>query len=158
MEKIMKYFWPIAISVVICLIVGAISGHFQSNALIEWYPYLQKSSLTPPDFVFPIAWSIIYLCMGASIGLAWYAPEKEFKPIAKLFVVQLLLNFLWSLLFFTMQSPVAGFLDILVLDAVVIIYIVKSYKTNRASALLFVPYIAWLIFATYLNGYIMIAN
>lgn len=158
MEKIMKYFWPVMIAVAICFIVGAISSRFQHNALIEWYPYLNKPSVTPPDFVFPIAWSIIYLCMGTSIGLAWYTPKREFKPIMKLFVLQLLLNFTWSILFFTLHSPIAGFINLIVLDAVTIMYIKKASSVNKASAWLFAPYILWLAFATYLNGYIMFAN
>lgn len=158
MEKIMKYFWPVTIAVAICFIVGIISSRFQSEALVTWYPYLEKPAITPPAYVFPIAWSIIYLCMGASLGLAWYLPERLFKPVFRLFTLQLILNFSWSLFFFALHSPLAGFINILLLDAIIIAYIVKTSKVKAVSAWLFAPYLVWLAFATYLNGYIMVAN
>jgi tryptophan-rich sensory protein len=155
---IMKYFGPTVIAVAICYLVGYISSLLQQESLAMWYPMLTKPAITPPDWVFPIAWSIIYLCMGISIALMWYKPETVFKPIIRLFAIQLLLNFAWSFLFFSLHSPAAAFIDIIALDVIVILYITKSYNLCKGSALLFVPYIAWLMFATYLNGFIMLAN
>ena len=157
-DSIMKYFWPIVIAVTGCFAVGYIASLLQADSISNWYPLLAKSPLTPAPQVFPIVWSIIYLCMGVSIGLAWYTPEKQFKQIFGLFSIQLILNFLWSILFFTLRSPLLGMIDILALDAAVLIYTIKTYRTSRVSAWLFVPYLAWLVIATYLNGYIMIAN
>ena len=157
-ESMMRYFWPIAIAVAICYLVGYVSSLFQQEALIMWYPTLVKPAITPPDWVFPIAWGFIYLCMGVSIALVWYKPEKVFKPVLRLFAIQLLLNFIWSFLFFTMHSPALGFIDIIALDVTIILYTVEVYKLNKFSSWLFAPYIIWLAFATYLNGYIMLAN
>lgn len=157
-NSIMKYFGPTVIGVAICFLVGYVSSLFQEDALIMWYPMLTKPAITPPDWVFPIAWSFIYLCMGVSIALVWPTSEKTFRPIAKLFALQLLFNFIWSFLFFSMHSPTAAFIDIIALDVAVIIYIIKVYGTSKAAAWLFIPYLAWLMFATYLNAFIMIAN
>ena len=155
---IMKYFGPTVIAVVICYLVGYVSSLLQQESLVMWYPMLTKPSITPPDWVFPIAWSFIYLCMGVSIALMWYKPEKIFRPIMKLFAVQLALNFVWSFLFFSLHSPAAAFVDIIALDVVVILYMTRSYSVCKGSSLLLVPYLAWLMFATYLNGFIMLAN
>jgi tryptophan-rich sensory protein len=75
-----------------------------------------------------------------------------------LFIGQLFLNFMWSILFFAMQSPILGFFDILLLDILVLLYTIHVYSVNRLSAWLFIPYIIWLVLATYLNVYIIIAN
>ena len=68
------------------------------------------------------------------------------------------MNILWSFFFFYMRSPVMGFMDILFLDMFVMLYFVGAYVVKRASAFIMIPYILWLIFATYLNGYIMLHN
>ena len=154
----MKKILSIVIAIAICFGVGYTARYFQSDALSSWYPFLEKPYITPPNEVFPIAWGIIYLCMGLSIGLIWdRSIYVRFVP-QWLFIGQLFLNFMWSILFFTMQSPMLGFFDILLLDIVVVLYTIQVYPINRTSAWLFLPYILWLGFATFLNAYILIAN
>ncbi len=75
-----------------------------------------------------------------------------------LFAVQLVLNILWSFFFFYLRSPIMGFMDILLLDMFVLLYFVGAYVVKRSAALIMLPYILWLAFATYLNGYIMLYN
>ena len=154
----MKKFLSILIPVLICFAVGLTASYFQSDAIHNWYPYLQKPTLTPPNIVFPIAWSIIYLCMGISIGLILISGTREKNVLTGLFIVQLFLNFCWSILFFYFRNPLWGFVDILLLDLVVTSYAIKSYPVKKASSLLFIPYLLWIYFATYLNGYILIYN
>ena len=72
----MKKIIPILIAILICFGVGCTASYFQSEAILNWYPTLDKPSLTPPDMAFPIAWSLIYLCMGISIGLIAYVDNK----------------------------------------------------------------------------------
>lgn len=148
----------IIVPVVICFVVGFTASYFQKDAIANWYPYLNKPSLTPPNMVFPIAWSIIYLCMGISIGLILMSNSTMQKPLLTIFCIQLLLNFAWSMLFFYYRNPLLGMIDILLLDVVVTIFAVKSYPVNMASSMLFWPYIVWIYFATYLNGYILMKN
>ena len=149
---------PVLVAVIICFSVGVMASYFQVDAIQTWYPFLNKPSLTPPNFIFPIVWSILYSCMGISIGLIWNTKHRKRKILRWLFSFQLLLNFTWSIYFFYFQNPFLGFIDILLLDIFVIYYMMKSYSIKKMSSLLFIPYILWLLLATYLNGYIMLYN
>lgn len=154
MRKTVSILFPI----LICFIVGLTASYLQQDAIESWYPLLNKPSLTPPNIAFPIAWSTIYLCIGISIGLIYLSDSKMKKKLIELFSLQLFFNFAWSFLFFYLQNPLLGFIDILLLDIFVTIYAVKSYPENKASSILFWPYMIWIYFATYLNGYILLNN
>ena len=127
-------------------------------AIENWYPLLDKPALTPPNIAFPIAWSVIYLCIGISAGLILSGDSPRKKRLIALFCVQLLFNFAWSVAFFYFRSPLAGLVDILILDALVAAYVVQSRRASKAASVLFVPYVLWLLFATYLNAYILVCN
>lgn len=116
MKKIAYYVVP----VLLCLIAGLVAGRLQAESVAVWYPLLAKPALTPPDIAFPIAWGIIYLCMGLSLGRVLRYGDKRYVT---LWFLQLAVNFLWSVFFFYLRSPLAGFVDILLLDALVIVYI-----------------------------------
>lgn len=148
----------ILLATMICFGVGFTASYFQLESIQTWYPMLNKPALTPPNLLFPIAWSILYLCMGISIGLVWNTESIKRKVLRWLFGIQLLLNFTWSIYFFYFQSPMLGFINILLLDVFVIYYAIESYPVKKASSLLFIPYILWILFATYLNGYILAYN
>lgn len=132
---------PILIAILICFGVGCTASYFQSEAILNWYPTLDKPSLTPPDMAFPIAWSLIYLCMGISIGLIWHMWTIRRQMIIRLFGFQLLFNFTWSIFFFYLRSPLLGFANILVLDVLVVYYMIESYPVKKSSA-----YLLFLIF------------
>lgn len=151
MRKFLAYFLP----VVIAIAVGALGSYIQGEALVEWYPYIVKSPATPPAIVFPIAWGVLYILIGISAGTMLVKGDTS---VLRLWLLQLLLNFLWSVCFFALRSPFAGLLVILALDVTVFAYIVYTMGRRPAAAWLFVPYMLWLIFATYLNGYIYIHN
>lgn len=154
----MKKFISIVIPILICFFVGLTASRFQADAITNWYPTLNKPELTPPNIVFPIAWSILYLCMGISIGLIILSGKKGKQLLIKLFGIQLFFNFAWSMLFFYFQNPLLGLIDILILDVLVAAYTIKSYPVRKASSLLFIPYLLWVFFATYLNGFILLNN
>lgn len=154
MKKYLSYFLP----TLLCFVLGGIAGLLQQSAIREWYPYLVKPALTPPDAAFPIAWGIIYLCMGISAGLILTSGAQKRHGVMALWFVQLAFNFLWSILFFTCRSPLLGMIDIVALDALVMLFIARSYTICRAAGWLFVPYLCWILFATYLNAYILAAN
>ncbi len=154
MKKALYLLFPVAV----CFLVGFSGAYFQETSLLAWYPGLVKSPLTPPNAVFPVAWGILYICMGLSAGLVLLSRSKDRGLLTTLFCVQLALNFLWSILFFAMRSPVAGMIDILLLDALVIFYAVRSWGTVRRASVLFWPYAAWLLFASYLNLFILLHN
>ena len=154
----MKTYLSIIAVVLTCLIMGFSSSLFQVESMHTWYPYINKSPLTPPNIAFPIAWTILYIMMGISVGLIMNSSTPKKFVCIKVFIIQFVLNLLWSIFFFYFRNPLMGFIDILLLDLFVIIYIAKCAKTFTVSSMLFIPYLLWLLFATYLNGYILIYN
>ena len=88
MRKTAAIIFPI----LICFFVGLTASYFQADAIKTWYPFLNKPALTPPNIVFPIAWSIIYLCMGISIGMILLSEAKKKKELSNLFSIQLILH------------------------------------------------------------------
>ena len=154
----MKRIIYILIAVLICFGIGYSAQTFQADSISTWYPTLNKSALTPPNSVFPIAWGIIYLCSGISIGLVWNKQIMLDTGLGWLFLLQLVFNFAWSILFFYLQDPLSGLIDIALLDLTVLFYIMTCYRINRLAAILFISYILWLTLATYLNLYIVINN
>lgn len=155
----MRRFLFILLAVALCFGTGFTAVYFQSSSIDTWYPALIKPGITPPNIVFPIAWTVIYLCMAVSVAWIWSRKEATGKlEVTMLFILQLILNFFWSITFFYLRSPWLGFINVVILDAVVYWYIMSARKVSWLSALLFVPYLAWLAFATYLNGYIMVYN
>lgn len=151
----MKKFFAYSIPTVLALAIGALGAYIQSPSITVWYPTLIKSSLTPPAVLFPIAWTILYILMGISLG-AMIA--KGDMSLVRLWLVQLLVNFLWSVGFFALRSPLLGLIIILILDVLVFTYTIYAFSSHRVSAWLFVPYLLWLLFATYLTGYIYLHN
>lgn len=151
MKKFLAYTIPITLS----LTVGAMGAYLQHPSLSVWYPTLIKSSLTPPNYIFAIVWAILYLFMGISIGRL---VAKNDMSVVRLWLLQLLVNFLWSVAFFTLRSPLLGLIVILILDVLVFTYTIYTFSKHSVSAWLFVPYLLWLLFATYLTGYIYLHN
>jgi tryptophan-rich sensory protein len=151
----MRKFLAYAVPIVLTFAVGMLGSYLQGEALIEWYPMLEKSPLTPPPILFPIAWSILYLLIGISLGTMLVKGDIS---LTKMWLLQLLLNFLWSVCFFALRSPFLGLIVILVLDVTVFAYIIYAAFRRPIAAWLFGPYMLWLLFATYLNGWIYINN
>lgn len=154
----MKRVVPIIVFVTICLLVGYMSRLLQAFSLEYWYPTLTISPLSPPGVAFPIVWGILYLLMGVSAGLMWGVRSIYSNLLLTLFTLQLLLNVLWSFCFFYMQSPLMGLVILLALDMIVIMYVAGSFMVRRLCGWLLVPYVIWLLFATYLNGFVAVYN
>jgi tryptophan-rich sensory protein len=154
----MKRIVPILSFVIISLLVGYVSKVIQEPAMQDLYPALAKSSLNPPGIVFAIVWPVLYLLMGISAGIIWNMRSIYTWLTMLLFFVQLGLNLVWSVTFFGFQSPIMGFLVLVLLLVAVVLYAAAAFMQNRIAAYLNVPYILWLLFAMYLNGYVMIYN
>ena len=154
----MKAFVPILQFVLISLLVGYISMLLQRESMLVWYPTLDKSALTPPGIVFSIVWSVLYLLMGISAGLIWNTRTVYSWTLILMFIVQLALNLIWSLCFFYMRSPILGFAVLVILFMVVFLYVMGSYTQHKWAAIMNFPYLLWLIFAGYLNIYVVINN
>ncbi|MBI2449162.1 tryptophan-rich sensory protein [Candidatus Pacearchaeota archaeon] len=146
----------VMIFVIIFVIVYA-AGFFGSiftsgNVNSEWY-LTNKPSLTPPNYVFPIVWNILYFLITLSLYFAWIkGNKKEKKNIAILFGINLAANAFWSPLFFALQSPLAAFVALLIILGTVIGIIGYVYKISKISSYLLIPYLAWVIFAGVLNA------
>lgn len=137
------------------LIIGGIVGIITSNAMD--YNDLLKPTLSPPAIVFPIAWTIIYLLIGISYTLLKEKGEVS-KETKQLYYVQLFFNYLWTFLFFVFELRLLSVLWIIILDVLVICMTYQFYKQNKLSGILLIPYVLWLIFATYLNISIYFLN
>ena len=144
--------------IVICLATGLVAGFLQSDALQTWYPLLHKSPLTPPGWAFFAVWTVLYIMMGISIGLARREKHRNRALLTAVFIAQLAVNFLWCMGFFVMRSPGSGLFLIIILLLLLLLYTWKVWPLRRASACLFIPYILWVTFAIYLNSYIFFYN
>lgn len=126
------------------------SGYMDYNDLI-------KPTLSPPGIVFPIAWTIIYLLIGISYTLLKEKGEVP-KETKQLYYTQLIFNYLWTFIFFVFRLRLLSVLWIIILDVLVIIMTYQFYKQNKISGILLIPYVLWLLFATYLNISIYFLN
>lgn len=142
------------IFLIIPLLVGFI-GNILGNSNMG-YETINKPSFTPPGILFPIVWTILYLLMGISSYIV-YKKEKSIKSLS-IYFVQLFFNMTWTLFFFNFKTYLFSFIWLLVLLTLVIIMTYKFYKINKPAALLQIPYILWLIFASILNLNIYILN
>ena len=122
----------------------------------KWYKNQNKSSLTPPGYVFGIAWSILYVTLAIYFVLAINVPGSQ-KAIIY-FIIQMLFNISWTYVFFKRKLQITAFVMILIMILFSTLSMVEMFKLNKIVALVLIPYIAWLCFASYLNGYIIMNN
>lgn len=157
MSKIVK----IAIAVAICLGVGYGSSLVTQSSITTWYPTINKPSFNPPNEVFAPVWTILFVMMGVSAGLVWSKMESVpilVKKALWVFVIQLILNALWSFLFFGLQNPFLALAEIMLLW-LMIFETIKLFKPIDALASkLMIPYLLWVSFAMILNGSIWWLN
>jgi tryptophan-rich sensory protein len=144
----------------VCLLAGVVGGLFTSPAIPGWYAALNKPAFTPPNWVFAPAWTTLYVLMGLAAFLVWDKGWRRpvVKPALGVFAAQLVLNVLWSILFFGARSPAAGLVDIVALWLAIGASIVLFARVSKAAAALMVPYLAWVTFATALNVAIVALN
>ncbi len=145
-------------SVLLVLLIGVAGSYFTSQSVKTWYPQLQKPSFTPPDWLFAPAWTVLYLLVGLTLYVCWQNNFWNDSKLKFLFFLQLTLNFIWSPLFFGLQSLLLGSIDILLLDIAVIATLILISKHSRLATLLMIPYLFWILFATILNFAIFILN
>ena len=146
-------------TVPLVLLLGFLSGQVGSNAESAWFQSLVKPAIFPPPMWFGIVWSILYILMGLALAMvcaAWGARGRTAAIAA--FVLQLLVNLAWSPVFFGMHQIRTGLVVIGALDLLVVVTIVLFWRVRRVAALLLVPYLAWIAFATLLNWEFLAAN
>ena len=139
----------LVLAVILTAYIGSRASIDVSNDL--WYTSLNKSDLNPPGYVFGIVWPILYILMMISAFLSY-------EKIYIVFNIQLVLNAAWSWLFFKFQMPLVSLLDIYLLIALNIFILTLMFKESKLAFLLFIPYVVWISFASYLNLFIVINN
>jgi tryptophan-rich sensory protein len=141
------------------LAVGLLSGLATAGGVRDWYPTLAKPSFNPPDWLFGPVWTVLYLLMGVAAWLVWRrADEARVGTPLLLFAAQLLLNGLWSVLFFGLRSPGVAAVEILVLWLLIGLTIRAFRRVSVPAAVLLTPYWAWVTFAAALNLAIWMMN
>lgn len=151
----MSNFKTYAKAILIPVVVGGIVGLIISGSID--YSSLKQPPLSPPSTLFPIVWSILYILMGISYGILDSNLLVD-SGINFIYYLQLFVNALWSIFFFVFKWRFFSFLWILLLLALVVIMIVRFYRKNKASGLLQIPYLLWILFATYLNLGVYLLN
>ena len=141
-------------SVLLCEGAGVVGSVFTRDSLRDWYPTLQKPSFTPPDWMFGPVWTVLYAMMGVSLYLASRQREEDaaVETTARvLFAVQLMLNTLWTYIFFGRRSPGWALVEISLLWVAIASTTLSFFRVSRTAALLLLPYLLWTSFATVLN-------
>ncbi|MFH1403637.1 MAG: TspO/MBR family protein [Candidatus Altiarchaeota archaeon] len=147
-------------SVLLCLTAGFIGSYYTTQSIPTWYAGLEKPSFNPPNWVFGPVWTMLYVMMGVSLYIFWKKNNGfgENRLGLILFAIQLVLNSLWSIIFFGWRDISLALAEIMVLWAVILATIILFKKTSRTASLLLTPYLLWVSFATILNYSIMTLN
>lgn len=148
------------VSVAISLGVGILSALF-TRGNMNIYEELSTPPLSPPSFLFPVVWTVLYVLMGISAAMVYNtrtSPLARRKEALTLCYVSLFFNFFWSIIFFNIRAFLFAFVWLLVLLTLIILTIVKYYKINKTAAYLQIPYAVWVTFAGYLNFGIWLLN
>jgi len=179
----MKNISKFIISVIICQMAGVLGSFFTTPAIGNWYSKLDKSSFTPPGSFIGLVWIVLFFLMAVSLYLVWLKnwkvdvladrPEKKaWNKISEklwsgswreenalaIFILQLALNILWSIIFFGLKLPGLAFFEILMLWFAILYTIVNFYRISKTAAYLLIPYIFWVSFAAFLNFYVWRMN
>jgi benzodiazapine receptor len=135
--------------------IGGAIGSLTNSEISTWYRTLHRSCLTPPNYIFPIAWTLLYGIIGSCGWLIWRPQAFPNLSIIKtLYVTQLILNWSWTPLFFHYHLTGLSLLILITMDILVFALIYRAYRRIKKVSLLMIPYFLWILFATYLNFYI----
>jgi tryptophan-rich sensory protein len=150
-----KNYLSLTLWIITLIAIGFGIGFFTKAEISNWYSTLNRSPLTPVNYVFPIAWTILYALIGSCGYLIWQTSLPLLKP---LYVMQLILNWCWTPLFFIYHLTDLALIVLLAMDITVMLIIYFAYRKLKSVAFMMSLYLLWIIFATYLNYYILTAN
>jgi len=152
--------YKLIVSIVACQCAGLIGSVFTMKAIPTWYATLEKPVFTPPNWLFAPAWGTLYLLMGIAAFIIWRRGLEniQVRRALLIFLVQLILNALWSVVFFGFESPIYGFIVIVGLWIAILFTILEFSRISTAAMVLLLPYILWVSFASALNASIWILN
>ncbi len=156
----MRNFLKFSASVIGCEVVGLLGTPFTITAIPNWYATLNKPFFSPPNWVFGPVWTLLYFLMGVAFFLVWKQgwQKKRVKTAVQFFLVQLGLNFVWTPVFFGLQSLAVGLVVIVAMWVAIVLTMQRFYNISRVAFYLLVPYLLWVSFATVLNAAILILN
>ena len=157
----MKTYSRILLCVAICLAVGYLSSITTQSSIKTWYPTIEKPIFNPPNWVFAPVWTMLFILMGIAAGLVWNKLESNKELVKKgllFFTIQLLLNALWSYLFFGLNNVLLALIEIILLWLMIFETYNQFKKIDKIAAYLLLPYLAWVSFATILNASIWWLN
>ena len=143
--------------IITTILIGVIPSIFVFKSM-NVYNSLNRPPLSPPSIVFPIVWTILYMLMGISIYIIMQSKRKLKKNARLIYYIQLITNALWSPIFFGFEEYFLAFLWILMLIVFVITMIFTFYKISKKAAYIQIPYLLWLLFASYLNFGVFVLN
>jgi benzodiazapine receptor len=147
---------PLGLMIIGCEFVGIAGGLFTANEIRTWFSALEKPFLNPPSWIFGPVWTVLYALMAIAVFLVWKKrrgqQSQEVKKAVGLFLVQLLLNALWTPLFFGAHQLGIALLDIALMLIFILLTMRAFFPVSRVAAYLLIPYAAWVLFATYLNA------
>lgn len=146
LKKVLTY----AVSIAVALGVGSLSALLTSDSM-DIYSSVETPPLSPPSIVFPIVWTILFILMGISSARVLIANNYKWNNALTVYVIQLAVNFLWSIIFFNMRAFLFAFIWLILLWVLIIVMIRGFYKYDKAAAFLQIPYLVWVTFAGYLN-------
>ena len=154
-----KPFYNFLYSLFLVLITAGFCSYFNRIGMENFYSSINLSTLTPPNMVFPIAWTVLYALLTFAFDLVLNSPNKsQIRPAATLFTFNLFLQVLWTYVFFYNAYFLGGFAVLVILDFAAALLIWRFYLVEHLAAWLLFPYFIWLLFATYLNWAVVILN
>lgn len=145
------------INIAIPLAIGGISSLIVNNGF-DNYSAVTKPSLSPPPWIFPVVWTILYILMGLSTYLIYEKDKNLNRNAFAIYAVQLALNFIWPIFFFGFDAYLLSFIILVLLLVFVVAMTINFYKENKLAGLLQIPYLIWLLFAAYLNFSVFLLN
>jgi len=155
-------FKPLAfiINIAITLGVGALGGLATAQSVKTWYPTLNKPGFNPPNWLFAPVWTTLYILIGIAAYLVWIKRDQiaHFPRTVAIYLIQLILNLAWSFIFFYLHEIGFALAEIILLLIVIVINAVTFYKIDKWAGLIFIPYILWVSFASFLTYNILILN
>ena len=141
------------------LAVGGVSGFFTMHEITTWYAALHKPFFNPPNYLFGPVWTLLYVLMGISFYLILKQPPSTARRnVIAIFIVQLTLNFFWSIIFFNLHCTGVALGEVALMWVAILWMIILFYPISKTAALLQLPYIAWVSFAAALNAAIFCLN
>ena len=156
----MKGIGKLSCSVSVCLLTGFLGSFATMDSVSTWYADLSRPSFTPPDWAFGVVWPILYIIMGISAFIIWNKGfgSRQVKVALGLFVLQLVLNGLWTPIFFGLHMMALALAEIILLWATILMTILAFWRVSKTAAYLLLPYILWVSFAIALNAALWFLN